>query len=60
MQLDVQQQQEEEKQEEEEKVQQEEQEEENRPIIDTGLPSAPSPPDTGSSLLFPQYSFSNI
>ena len=63
MQLDVQQQQEEEKQEEEEKeenVQQEEQEEENRPIIDTGLPSAPSPPDTGSSLLFPQYSLSNI
>ena len=51
MQLNVQQQQEEEKQEEEEK------EEENRPIIDTGLPSAPSPPDTGSSLLFPQYSF---
>ena len=69
MQLDVQQQQEkekqeeeekEEKEEEEEKVQQEEQEEENRPIIDTGLPSAPSPPDTGSSLLFPQYSLSNI
>ena len=59
MQLDVQQQQEEEKQE-EENVQQEEQEEENRPIIDTGLPSAPSPPDTGSSLLFPQYSLSNI
>ena len=61
MQLDVQQQQkEEEKQEEEEKVQLAEQEEENRPIIDTGLPSAPSPPDTGSSLLFPQYSLSNI
>ena len=61
MQLNVeQQQQEEEMQEEEENVQQEEQEEENRPIIDTGLPSAPSPPDTGSSLLFPQYSFSNI
>ena len=67
MQLDVQQQQEEEKQEEEEEekqeeenVQQEEQEVENRPIIDTGLPSAPSPPDTGSSLLFPQYSFSSI
>ena len=67
MQLDVQQQQEEEEKEEEEKekeeeekVQQEEQEEENRPIIDTGLPSAPSPPDTGSSLLFPQYSLSNI
>ena len=53
MQLGVQQQQEEEKQEEEEKeqeeeekVQLEEKEEENRPIIDTGLPSAPSTPDT--------------